>query len=129
MTGQAGWDPEATQVGAAVDEPREGIDVPADGSAHELLVDSWPGDGSTPLHIDAIDQAAADQGDRMRDHDVIGAIRLARVAAADDTSFVRILDRLLTYAAETHPRAIAPTRLLVDAITDEMGRVSVPPPL
>lgn len=108
--GQGEWvDDEAGNTRTWV-MPREAIEVPADGTMHDLPADT-------------------DQSDRMRDHDVIGAIRLARVAAADDTSFVRILDRLLSYAGETHPRAIAPTRLLVDAITDEMGRVSVPPPV
>jgi hypothetical protein len=110
MTGH--WEDEATVVQSEAD-----LAAPPD--------TEWPiaqvGDP------DADDGAIGDtEYDAMRDHDVIGAIRLARVAADGDVSFVRLVDRLLTYAPDTHPRAIAPTKLLVQAITDEEARISVP---
>jgi len=61
-----------------------------------------------------------------RDHDVIGAIRLAMVGASDQHSQIMLIQRLLTYAPDTHPRAIAPTKLLVQAITDESGQITIP---
>ena len=131
-------DMEGTHEGEATTEPRVGIDVPADGSVHTLPAPECDGSPACRAmeHVEGCVSVAAwearqDESDTVelsvgRDHDVIGAIRMARVGAADPASSLRIIDRLLTYADETHPRAIAPTRLLLDAIAEEQGTFSVP---
>ena len=142
------------QEGEATDIPRIGIDVPADGetigvldepacdgSANcraithlegcfastvdgESLADQFPGGRAA---LDAMREGIRGEvEDPTRDHDVIGAIRLAMVGASDQHSQIMLIQRLLTYAPDTHPRAVAPTKLLVQAITDEQGQITVP---
>lgn len=120
----ADWEPDAAQEGVVVEGPREGIEVPADGTTVELT--EWPGDGTTPLHItEAAGGVPYEDRDRLN-ADAIGAIRLAIAAGADQDSQLKLIHRLLTYAPETDGRATGPTMMLVQAITDEQARVSVP---
>lgn len=58
---------------------------------------------------------------------VVGAIRLARVGAANDGSFVRIVDQLLLYAPATPDRATEPTAMLVRAMDELKATISVGP--
>lgn len=124
----ADWEPDATQEGVAVDEPREGIEAPADGTTVELPAELRPGDdgGAGERMATDGDRALAVAMQLNAYEDVVGAIRMAMVAAADQHSQVKLIERLLTYAPELNPRATGPTKLLLDAIRDEQAQVTVP---
>ncbi|CAA9323370.1 MAG: hypothetical protein AVDCRST_MAG68-2096 [uncultured Gemmatimonadetes bacterium] len=48
--------------------------------------------------------------------DVVGAIRLALEASADEKTLEIIVARIVTYAPETPMTALGPTHLLVEAV-------------
>jgi hypothetical protein len=64
-----------------------------------------------------------------RNRDVIGAIRLALVGAANDRAAVAVILALLEYAAPTEETHTAPPVLLVMAIRESRGtlRLAVAP--
>jgi hypothetical protein len=61
----------------------------------------------------------------IRNADVVGAIRLALVGADSPETAVKVIGQLCDYAPQTSEKASGPVELLLDAIRDAKGDLTV----